>query len=283
MNPRTEDDVMCSSELRRLAVDVGYRMLGTHADAEDIAQEALARVLDPIERGDIDNPEAYTTTVATRLALDELKSARRRRECYVGPWLPEPRVDLSTDPVEVADDVSYALLVVMDSLSPLERAAFLLREAFGFGYDSIGEAIDRTPAASRQLVSRARRHVRARQPQTRPDPEVHRALVEQFLLAATGGDIDQLIGVLATDVELVNDGGPRRKAARYPIRGRTRVARYLANVFPRLLDRRSVSLATVNGDLGFAIREGGRVHMVGVIDGSPRIRRISWVLNPDKL
>lgn len=274
-----------STEIRRLAVDVGYRMLGSHAEAEDIAQKTLLRALDPIERGEIDNPDAFVTTVATRLALDEIKSARHRRERYVGPWLPEPRLAASEDPVEMADEISYALLVLLDRLSPLERAAFLLREAFAFSYDEIGEVLARTPTASRQLVSRARRHVRDERPvrDAAPDPVAHRELLERFLTAADAGDFDGLLALLGDDVELVHDGGPARRAARHPIRGRVRVARYLSKVFPKITDGRTTSIRNVNGQPGLIIQDLERIQCVGLLHASGTIHNISFVYNPEKL
>ena len=270
-------------EIRQIAFGVGYRMLGSRADAEDIAQETLTRVLDPIANGEIERPEAFTTTVATRLALDELKSARRRREQYVGPWLPEPRIDSSPDPVEIADDVSYALLVVLDRLSPLERAAFLLRDVFALDYGDIGDALDRSPVAVRQLVSRARKNVRSQSAAPVHDHDEHRRLVAEFLEAAGGGDIGGIVALLADDAELLHDGGAHKKAARHPIRGSVRIARYLAKVFPRLSADASIRACVVNGEPGFSIDDGDGIRLVGLVHGVERIERIYFVYNPDKL
>lgn len=275
---------MSETDLRTVAFDVGYRMLGSRADAEDLAQEAWMRVIGPVERGDIDNPAAYTTTVATRLAIDELRSARHRREHYPGPWLPEPVVEWGDDPAEVADTLSYALMVVLDTLSPLERAAFLLREAFAFDYDEIATALDRNEAAVRQLVSRARRRVAERRPEPVPDRAAHERLLERFLSAASGADVDGLVDLLAEEVELVSDGGPNRRAARHPIVGRDRVVRFLRSVFPRVLAGGSARIVGVNGEPGFLVEGVEGPNLVGAIvvrDG--RVVRISWLVNPDKL
>jgi RNA polymerase sigma-70 factor (ECF subfamily) len=275
-----------ADELRRIAFDVGYRMLGGRAQADDIAQETLLRVTGPVQRGEIGNPAAFTTTVATRLAVDELRSARRRREYYPGPWLPEPIVELTDDPVDTADALSFALLVVLDTLSPLERAAFLLREVFAFDYGEIADALDRSEPACRKLVSRARRRVAEHRPDPVADRGAHRRLLERFVAAASGADVDGLVELLADDVRLVSDGGPDRKAARNPIVGQARVIRFLRSVFPRLLARGRIRMATVNGEPGFAVVLGdGGFHLVSVMeaDDDGRIRRISWVLNPSKL
>jgi RNA polymerase sigma-70 factor, ECF subfamily len=265
--------------LRRVAFDAGYRMLGTRSDAEDVAQEALLRVQDAVQRGEVRNAEAYTTTVATRLAIDHLRSARVRRESYHGPWLPEPIIDRSAaDDVEVADSVSYALLVVLERLAPLERAAFLLREVFGFSYGDVADALDRTEPAVRQLVSRARRRIDEGRPRLVPDAEEHRTLVGRFLDAATGGDLDGLLSLLTDEVRLVSDGGAAVHAARRPILGADRVARFVRKVARRWQD---VRIATVNGEPGFTV---GRPALVGtVVAEGGRITAIHWVLNPDKL
>ncbi|MEO1061749.1 MAG: RNA polymerase sigma factor SigJ [Actinomycetota bacterium] len=273
-----------TADLRRCAFEAGYRMLGSATEADDIAQETILRVSEPIEQGRVDNPEAFTTTVATRLSIDHLRSARVRREEYRGPWLPEPIVQRSEDPAEVADSVSYALLVVLESLSPLERAAFLLREVFAYEYGEVAEALGRTESACRQLVVRARRHVDDRRPRLPVDPDEHRVLVERFLDAAGGGDLPGLVDVLAEDVRLWSDGGPHRQAARHPIAGRDRVSRFVANVLGRLLDACAVELVTINGEPGFLLEHGGGVHLVGTVEAvDGRITAVRWVLNPEKL
>ena len=267
------------SLLRRRAFDAGYRMLGSRSDAEDIAQETMLRVGD---RDDLDNPEAYVTTVATRLAIDHLRSARVRREIYHGPWLPEPLIEGDLDPVELADSLSYGLLVVLETLGPVERAAFLLHDVFGFGYDELARSLDRTEAACRQLVSRARSRIADGRPRLPVDHDEHRVLLERFLAASTDGDVDGLFALLTDDVELVSDGGAHVKAARHPIRGRERVARFVLSIVPRW--GRAVRFVTISGQPGFVVDLPDRTYLAGTIEvADGRITAIRWVLNPDKL
>src|SRR4051794_3583590 len=272
------------AELRRCALRAGYRMLGSRADAEDIAQEALLRVQAPIERGEVANPEAFTTTVATRLAIDHLRSAQVRREEYTGPWLPEPILDGGQDPAELADTLSYALLVVLETLGPVERAAFLLREVFGFDYAEVAAALDRSEPACRQLVARARKRVGDGSRRTAVDRDAHRSLVERFLAAVAGTDVDGLVGLLTEDAQLVSDGGPHRRAARRPVRGRERVIRFVLGVMPRQLDVMTARITTVNGEPGFVLEDDRGIGLVGTIEVvEGHIGALRWVVNPDKL
>jgi len=216
--------------LRPRAFAVGYRMLGSVAEAEDIAQETLLRVSMLVTPPD--EPMAWVTTVATRLAIDHLRLARVRRESYVGPWLPEPLVvDAGRGPeerAELADAVSQALLVALERLSPLERAAFVLREVFDYEYSRIAEVLERTEASCRQLVVRARKHVEAERTRFEPDPEQGRALLERFLAAAEDGDLAALEALLTQDVVLYGDGGGKVKAATEPVSGAAAVAAFMA-------------------------------------------------------
>ena len=225
--------------LRRHGFGVAYRMLGSVAEAEDVAQEALLRLTR--EERTIDEPAAWITTVVTRLSISVLRSARSRRESYVGPWLPEPLLE---DPepgpasrAELADSLSLALLVLLERLTPVERAAYLLREVFGYGYAEIGEIIERTEVNSRQLVTRARKHVEASRPRFDPDEEARDALLERFLAAAEEGDLEGLEEMLAKDAVLYADGGGKTIASPVPVvrrrghrpvhgRGRARPARH---------------------------------------------------------
>jgi RNA polymerase sigma-70 factor (ECF subfamily) len=267
--------------VRRRAFEAGYRMLGTRADADDVAQEALLRMQGPLERGEVDNPEAFATTVATRVAIDHLRSARVRRETYVGPWLPEPLIE-SGDPAELADSLSYGLLVVLETLGPVERAAFLLHDVFGFGYDELARVLDRTEPACRQLVSRARHRVTGGRPRLPVDAGEHRRLLEQFLTAAREGDLDGLLALLAPDVVLVSDGGAEARAARHPILGAVRVARLARKIVPKYRDE--AQWVTVNGQPGFVLQHDGRRSLAGTIEVTDgRISRIYWIRNPDKL
>jgi RNA polymerase sigma-70 factor (ECF subfamily) len=260
-------------------------MLGSRTDAEDIAQEALLRVRGPVERGEVEKPEAFTTTVATRLAIDQLRSARVRRERYTGPWLPEPVIEGAIDPAELADTLSYALLVVLETLGPVERAAFLLREVFGFDYAEVAAALDRSEPACRQLVARARRRIGDRRPRVAVDPVEHRRLVERFLAAAAGADVDGLVDLLTEDVQLVSDGGPHRRAARRPVLGRDRVLRFLLAVVPRQLEAAlRCRIADVNGEPGWVLEDDDGIVLAGTLEAvGGRITAIRWVINPDKL
>jgi RNA polymerase sigma-70 factor (ECF subfamily) len=268
--------------LRQCALQAGYRMLGTRGDAEDIAQETMVRVQAPLERGEVRDRAAFVTTVATRLSIDHLRSARVRREEYLGPWLPEPLIERPDDPVELADSLSYGLLVVLETLGPVERAAFLLHDVFGFGYPELATSLGRSEAACRQLVTRARRRVTDGRPRLPVDPEEHRELLERFLRAARDGDVDALHTLLAPEVVLVSDGGPNRRAARHPIRGAERVIRFVTKFVPQW--QGSLAFVTINGGPGFVVDVEGRHSVAGaveVVDG--RVNAIHWVLNPEKL
>jgi RNA polymerase sigma-70 factor (TIGR02957 family) len=219
--------------LRPLLFTVAYEMLEVAADAEDVVQEAWLR-WSRVDTSTVRDERAYLVRIVTRLALNRLRTVARRREAYVGPWLPEPLVtvpDVAED-VELADSVSTAMLVVLGTLTPLERAVFVLREVFDVPYDEIAEGVDRTPAAVRQIAHRAREHVSARRPRRAVDPSEHRVVLERFRLAAVTGDVAGLVDVLAPDVLLVTDGGGVRKAALHPIRGRDKVLRFIAAVTP---------------------------------------------------
>jgi RNA polymerase sigma-70 factor (ECF subfamily) len=268
--------------LRRRAVGAAYRMLGSHSDAEDVAQETLLRVQAAIERGGVRDAAAYTTTVATRLAIDHLRSARVRREAYHGPWLPEPIIERSPDPVELADSLSFGLLVVLETLGPVERAAFLLHDAFDFAYREIAGILGRSEVACRQIVARARRRVADGRPRLPVDPTEHRELLDRFLAAAGDGDLTGLMDLLTTDVVLVTDGGGVMRAARVPICGAERVARFARRIVPKWRDE--VIAVTINGEPGFVVERHGRLHLAGTIDVvDGRIDAIRWVLNPAKL
>jgi RNA polymerase sigma-70 factor (ECF subfamily) len=220
------------SALRRHGFGVAYRMLGSVAEAEDVAQEALLRLTR--QHDPIDQPAAWVTTVATRLSINVLKSARARRESYVGPWLPEPLVeDPAPGPAsraELADSLSLALLVLFERLSPVERAAYLLREVFGYEYAEIAEIIERTEANSRQLVTRARKHLEAGRPRFDPDEAARDALLERFLAAAEEGDLEALEELLADDAALYADSGGKAMAPQEPLFGGALIARFLAAV-----------------------------------------------------
>ncbi|MDQ4086065.1 MAG: RNA polymerase sigma-70 factor [Actinomycetota bacterium] len=258
-------------------------MLGSVADAEDIVQEAWLR-WDAAD-AEVDDPRAYLARTVTNLCLNHLDSATVRREHYVGPWLPEPLVtepDASRD-VEQAESVSLAMLVVMETLSPLERAVFVLREVFGFPYAEIARVLDRSEASVRQVGHRARSHVQARRPRYAPADEV-RSVTERFLAACVGGDLNQMMELLAPDVTAWTDGGGKVQAALRPLYGADHVARWVLGVLGRSEGDMDVRFVDVNGQPGVVLLLDGRLDAVGeveVADGA--ITALRLIRNPDKL
>ena len=270
--------------VRRHGFGVAYRMLGSVSEAEDIAQEAVLRFTRAEEP--IAEPNAWNTTVATRLAISVLRSSRRRRETYIGPWLPEPLVGDASGAVELADSLSQAFLVMLERLTPLERAAFLLREVFDYDYPEVARILERNEPAARQLVTRARKHIGAARPRFDADEAERDRLLERFLAAAREGDLAGLESVLAEDAVLYSDGGGKATAARRPIAGAARIARAVA-AFTRRERRRGLAgrLARVNGQPGRVLRTpGGEVWSVLSIDvADGRIQTVRIMRNPDKL
>jgi RNA polymerase sigma-70 factor (ECF subfamily) len=276
---------------RELLFAVAYRMLGTVADAEDAVQDAWLR-WSAAPRPDVTQPRAYLVKTVTHLALNRLRSARARREAYVGPWLPEPLLTAAPDAAdraELAESVSLAMLVVLESLTPEERAVFVLHEVFGFTHAEIAAAIGRTGTSVRQLMHRAREHVQARRPRFDVDAGRQREVTERFLAAAAGGDIDQLMMVLAPDVTLIADGGGQAKAPLRPITGAAKVARFIAAVSRRPYGGADVSdmvveTAEINGGPGTVITAGGKpIAAVATVITGGRISAIHVIANPDKL
>jgi RNA polymerase sigma-70 factor (ECF subfamily) len=275
--------------VRRRGFAVAYRMLGTVAEAEDVVQEALLRLAREERR--IEEPAAWITTVVTRLSIDVLRLARVRRETYVGPWLPDPLVeDRSPGPgaqVELADSVSQAFLVVLEQLTPVERAAFLLREVFDYDYASVARIVDRSEPNCRQLVTRARRHLRSNRPRFDADPAARDRLLERFLAATEQGDLAALERMLAEDAVLYADGGGKATAARRPIPGGARIARVLSAI-ARKRRRRGpfgIELVAVNGQPGRILRapDGSISDVLSIDVAGGRIRAVRIVRNPDKL
>jgi RNA polymerase sigma-70 factor (ECF subfamily) len=270
-------------EHRGLLFTVAYEMLGSTADAEDVLQESWLRWA-KVDHGEVRDPRAYLVRIVTRQALNRLRTLQRQRETYVGPWLPEPLVtspDVLED-VELAESVSFAMLLVLETLSPLERAAFVLREVFGFEYAEIAEATDRTPAAVRQLVARARNHVEARRPRFERPAEIEE-ITARFFTAASTGDIQQLLDLLAPDVVLLSDGGGKKRAALRPLHGAESVARWLIGVSVKtpVVDARWV---VANGNVALLMYTDDGLDSIGTVyavDG--RITEIYLVRNPDKL
>jgi RNA polymerase sigma-70 factor (ECF subfamily) len=277
---------------RDLMFAVAYRILGTVADAEDAVQDAWLR-WSAAPRDDVTEPRAYLARTVTNLALNRLRAAQARREAYVGPWLPEPlltRTDTDiTERAEVAESVSVAVMVVLESLTPEERAVFVLREVFGFGHAEIAAALGRSDAAVRQLAHRAREHVQARRPRFEVDQGQQRVVTARFLAAAVGGDIDGLLAVLAPDVTLTADGGGKAKAALRPISGAAKVASMLAAFAGRPYQgfapaQMTVEVAEINGGPGALVLAGGRVIAAGTLAvAGGRVAAIHLVTNPEKL
>jgi RNA polymerase sigma-70 factor (ECF subfamily) len=279
-------------ELRPRSFAIAYRMLGSVAEAEDIVQEALVRVHQALERGErIASPPAFVATVTTRLAINELHSARARRERYVGEWLPEPIItDGRDDPAaqaEVADSLSLALLVVLEKLSPEQRAVLLLRDVFDYSYAEIARIVGKSEAAVRQLASRARRRVEEGRPRFRTSEEHRDELARRFIAAAELGDLAGLEAVLAADVQLTGDGGGKAPSLARALRGRGRVARTLGNWMRQTMRVPGAAMraTAVNGAPGALLLDGqGRLISVWALDiAGGEIVAIDAIVNPDKL
>ncbi|WP_144128243.1 RNA polymerase sigma factor SigJ [Catellatospora sichuanensis] len=277
---------VCVFEERRgLLQAVAYRVLGTVTDAEDIVQEAWLR-WNGVDADKVDDPTAYLVKVTTRLAIDRLRSAQAQRVSYVGPWLPEPMLTSGdvADNVTLADTVSSAMLLVLETLSPLERAVFVLREAFGYSHAEIAGILDRSEDAVRQTAMRARDHVAAKHRKYDTDPMTRRRAAEFFMDACAGGDLATLMGILAPDVSLVCDGGGLAPAPRRAVRGMELVARALVTFAGRMPEDPSVELAEVNGGPAIIVRSGqtpAAVIMLHLVDGV--VEEIHLVSNPEKL
>jgi RNA polymerase sigma-70 factor (ECF subfamily) len=278
-------------ELRPPAFAVAYRMLGSVSEAEDVVQEGLLRLHRARESGErIESPRAYLSTVVSRLALDQLRSARARRETYVGEWLPEPLLASADDDparkAEMADSLSLAFLVLLESLSPEQRAAFLLREVFDEPYERIAEIIGTSEQNARQLAARARRHVEERRPRFEATREQREELAARFFAAVEEGDLDGLEQLLAHDVVLRGDGGGKAPALARALHGRARVARALA-AWLRAATRFGFTLRReeVNGQPGalFLDREGGLIGVMSLDVADGQIQAVSSIVNPDKL
>ncbi|GAT81308.1 RNA polymerase sigma24 factor [Streptomyces sp. F-3] len=269
---------------------VAYRMLGRVADAEDVLQEAWLR-WSGADRAAVRDPRGYLVRITTRLAVDRLRQIKARGEAYTGPWLPEPLVtDLAGTAADaeeravLADSVSLAVLVVLETLSPLERAVFVLREAFGYPYAEIAGLLGRSESAVRQLAGRARRHVEERRPRYEVDPVQRRDLTERFLAAAAGGDLKALMELLAPDVRLVGDSGGKARAPLRVLHSADKVGRFLAGVARQGIPDLSVRFLEVNGGPALLALSGGRpdsLFQLDVADG--RIQCVYIIRNPDKL
>jgi RNA polymerase sigma-70 factor (ECF subfamily) len=279
-------------ELRPVSFGIAYRMLGSVSEAEDVVQEVLLRVHQAFDDGEqIASPRGFVATLTTRLAINELNSARARREHYVGEWLPEPIItDGHDDPArhaEAAESLSLAMLVLLESLSPEQRAVLLLHDVFDYGYPEIAAIVGKSEDNVRQLATRARRHVIERRPRFQTTREQREELARRFFAAAEQGDLAELEALLAHDVKLTGDGGGKVPAIKRPLRGRSRVARRLVEFIPMVTRLPGVRLrpVDVNGGPG-ALLLDGQQRLVGVwaLDmADHQVTGISVVVNPDKL
>ena len=279
-----ERAVAVFAELRPRLFGIAYRMLGSVTEAEDLVQDVWLR-WQGADRGSVLNPAAFLATTTTRLAINAIQSARARRETYVGPWLPEP-VDTSADPhlgAERAEALEFAVLLLMERLSPNERAAYVLREAFDYPYGQIADILQLNEPAVRQLVSRARKHVAAERRTPVAETE-QRKLLTAFVAAARAGDFAALEGMFAADVTSVSDGGGAVRASKIPVVGATTVAKYYRAFASRFWAGVAVRLVSVNGQMSALLSQDGQVFAMFTLTASDDgIDRLMWVMNPAKL
>ncbi|MEV6212360.1 RNA polymerase sigma-70 factor [Kitasatospora sp. NPDC051914] len=273
-------------EHRRLLFATAYRMLGSVTDAEDVLQDTWLS-WSTADRDAIRHPKAYLVRTVTNLSLNRLTCARATRESYVGPWLPEPLLtspDIASE-AELADSVSTAMLVVLETLSPVERAVFLLREVFGYSHAEIAETLERPEPTVRQIAHRARSHVQARRPRFDADPDRRRQITARFLQACSGGDLNAMMELLAPDVTAWSDGGGRITAARRPLHGTDHVARWLLGFLAKPeLAALTMEPAVINGELGILATLDG--HTIGALSfdlADGRLQNLRFQVNPDKL
>jgi RNA polymerase sigma-70 factor (TIGR02957 family) len=270
---------------RNLLFTIAYEMLGSAADAEDVLQETWLRWV-KVDLGQVRDQRAYLVRITTRQSLNRLRTMRRRKEAYVGPWLPEPLLtapDVAED-VELAESVSMAIMLVLETLSPTERAVFVLREAFDVSYDEIAAAVDKSPAAVRQIAHRARQHVDARRPRKVVSPSEIRAALEAFQRALDTRDLQGLLDVLAPEVVLVSDGGGVKQAALRPIIGAEKVVRFIVGGSGKTEGTLTSDPIVVNGNLALVVRLDGEIDgVVAIRVEDARITGLYYVRNPEKL
>jgi RNA polymerase sigma-70 factor (ECF subfamily) len=272
------------SRERRRIFGTAYRMLGSVSDAEDIVQDTWLR-WQAVDAGEIEQPGAFLTTIATRLSVNVLQSARSRRETYIGPWLPEP-VNTEADPslgAENTEALEFACLLLLEALSPTERAAYVLREALDYPYERIAEVIDSSPANARQLVSRARKHLASGRNDTVSAGESRR-LLEAFLGAARTGDVEELEQLFASDIVSYTDGNGIKLAARIPVAGRSRVAKFVSAFSSHFWTGKRIGWTTLNSRPAVTLSEDGEITTILSVTASHEgILQLLWVMNPDKL
>ncbi|GAA1059956.1 RNA polymerase sigma-70 factor [Agromyces bracchium] len=273
-------------EHRNLLFTVAYELLGSAADAEDVLQESWLRWSD-VDRAEVRDPRAYLVRIVTRQSLNHLRTLSRRREDYVGEWLPEPLLtsrDVAED-VELAESLSIATLTVLETLGPAERAVFVLREVFDLGYDEIAEAVGKTPAAVRQIAHRAKEHVAARRPRMQVEPTEQERVVERLMVAFNTGDVQGLMDVLAPDVVSIGDGGGKVKgAARHPIRGARKLVSYLMGATAKWGFHPVASVIWINGAPALRVEVDGELAgVISVTIDDGLVTHLYSVANPDKL
>jgi RNA polymerase sigma-70 factor (ECF subfamily) len=279
------DELTTFETLRPRLLRIAYRMLGSLAEAEDVAQDAWLR-WSKADREDVHNPMAFLTRTVTRLCLDRMKSARARRESYVGSWLPEPLIEFAGPADDEPEDVTLTLMMALERLSPLERAAFLLHDVFDMPFEEVSKAIGRDPAACRQLASRARAHVRSQRPRYPVSDEEGEAIARAFFMASASGDVGQLQALLAENVVAYSDGGGKRKTHTNPVYGRDRVVRMLAGLASKFgaLAPRWVRPVRIDGLPGYiAYDQWGNLQTMALVIEDGRIIAYYTVRNPDKL
>jgi RNA polymerase sigma-70 factor (ECF subfamily) len=270
---------------RPLLFSIAYRMLGSVMEAEDAVQESYLRYM-ATDADAIQSPKAFLSTVVTRLCLDQLKSARVKREAYFGPWLPEPLLtaDAPDELLARHESISMAFLLLLETLSPVERAVFLLREVFDYEYETIAQIVGKREANCRQLHSRAKKHIHSGRPRFAPSPQEQQQLVGKLFTAMQLGDNDAFAALLAEDVELRSDGGGKAAAAIHPLHGRETVMRFLLGIYSRRPPNTAAELAEVNGAPALVVRVDGKIENVMSFEiGGAGIRAIRIVRNPEKL
>lgn len=274
-------------QYRPLLFSIAYRMLGSAMEAEDIVQDTYLRYHNAASES-IDSPKAFLTTIVTRLCINQLNSARMQRETYIGPWLPAPLLTQNQPAAHLTqyDSISMAFMVLLESLSPAERAVFILREVFDYDYGEIGEILDKSESACRQLFSRAKKHIADNRPRFKPNPDEHRQILERFAEAISAGDIDTLTTMLTEDITLWGDGGGKaRGAALYPLHGHEAVAVFVMGTLRFLPEGAIPEITNVNGEPALVVRDASAKAIV-VISIDIRHQKVSGIraiANPDKL
>lgn len=284
MDANLDDALVAFQSVRGRLFGIAYRMLGSASEAEDIVQDAWMR-WQGTDRTVVQDPPAFLATATTRLAINELQSARAKRETYIGPWLPEP-VDTSEDPAlgaERAEALGFAVLVMLERLTPTERAAYVLREAFAYPYEQICEIVQVSEAAARQLVSRARKHLTGERRREVPQSE-QRRLLTAFLAAAKTGDLHELEHLLSEDVVSYSDGGGVVRASRFPVVGRERVAKFVHAFHTHFWDGVDITESDTNGQASVLLSKDGSIFaVITLVIGAQGIDQVLWMMNPYKL